>query len=92
MNASILGADAEPGSEEFDLFVRELAREMTAKAGQKCTAIRRVIVPRGREEAVAEALTARIARTPIGLPDTEGVRMGALASLCAARRGARADP
>ncbi len=81
LNASILGADAEPGSEEFDLFVRELAREMTAKAGQKCTAIRRIIVPRGREEAVAEALTARIARTQIGLPDTEGVRMGALASL-----------
>ena len=81
LNASILGADAEPGSEEFDLFVKEVAREMTAKAGQKCTAIRRVLVPKGREEAVAEALRARFAKTPIGLPDAEGVRMGALASL-----------
>ncbi|NBC96062.1 MAG: phenylacetic acid degradation bifunctional protein PaaZ, partial [Deinococcus-Thermus bacterium] len=81
LNATILGADAGPGTEEFDLFVRECAREMTAKAGQKCTAIRRIIVPRAHEQAVVEALGQRLAQTPVGLPDDEAVRMGALASV-----------
>ena len=81
LNAAILGADAGPGSPEFDLFVKEVAREMTGKAGQKCTAIRRVIVPRACEEALIEALSARLAATPAGLPDDDKARMGALVSL-----------
>ncbi|CTQ57821.1 phenylacetic acid degradation bifunctional protein PaaZ [Roseibium album] len=81
LNASILGIDAAPGTEEFDLFVKEVSREMTVKAGQKCTAIRRIIVPRENESAVVEALSARLTSTPIGLPDNENTRMGALVSL-----------
>ena len=80
LNAAMLGPDADPDSPEFDLFVREVAREMTVKAGQKCTAIRRVFVPRGREDAVIAALAARLAKTPVGNPGDEVVRMGALAS------------
>lgn len=80
LNASILGADAVPGTPEFDLFVKEVAREMTAKAGQKCTAIRRVIAPRALTEALVAALGERLAKTAVGLPDAEGTRMGALAS------------
>lgn len=81
LNCAILGPDAEPGRPEFDLFVKEVHREMTVKAGQKCTAIRRAFVPKGREEAVIEALAARLAKTAVGLPSEEGTRMGALASL-----------
>lgn len=80
LNCSILAPDVQPGDEEFDLFVKEVAREMTVKAGQKCTAIRRAIVPRSQVEAVAEALKARLAKTVIGDPAVEGVKMGALAS------------
>lgn len=80
LNASILGPDAGPGSPEFDLFVKEVSREMTVKAGQKCTAIRRIMVPEGREEAVIEALSARLSRTVIGDPRDEATRMGALVS------------
>ncbi len=81
LNCSILGSDVEPGSVEFDLYIKEVAREITAKTGQKCTAIRRAIVPADRLDAVAEALTQRLARTTIGNPESEGVRMGALAGL-----------
>ena len=81
LNAAILGPDAGPGSPEFDLFVREVAREMTAKAGQKCTAIRRVIAPRAAIEAVAEAIGRRLAGTVVGNPAEEATRMGPLASL-----------
>jgi len=81
LNSAILGTDAAPGTPEFDLFVKEVAREMTVKAGQKCTAIRRVMVPRGHVEAVIEALSARLAKTTVGDPAAEGTRMGALASL-----------
>lgn len=81
LNASILGPDAVTGTAEFDLFVKEVAREMTAKAGQKCTAIRRVFVPRGQVEAVIAALRDRLEKTPLGLPGDEGTRMGPLASL-----------
>lgn len=80
LNCCILGPDATPGTEEFDLFVKEVVREMTTKAGQKCTAIRRTIVPAGLEEAVVQALSARLARTVIGDPSVEGVRMGPLAT------------
>ena len=80
LNASILAPDAKPGTMEFDLFLREIANEITAKAGQKCTAVRRVIVPHSFEDAVVEALSERLAKTPVGLPDDDAVRMGALAS------------
>jgi oxepin-CoA hydrolase/3-oxo-5,6-dehydrosuberyl-CoA semialdehyde dehydrogenase len=80
LNAAILGPDVEPGSAEFGLFVDEVVREMTVKAGQKCTAIRRAIVPRARLDAVAQALRAKLAAVVVGDPAIEGVQMGALAS------------
>ena len=81
LNASILGPDATPGTPEFDLFVKEVQREMTTKAGQKCTAIRRIIAPENTVQAVIEALSERLAKTPIGDPRLETTRMGALVSL-----------
>ncbi len=80
LNASILGPDAGPGTPEFDLFVKEVTREMTVKAGQKCTAIRRIIAPEGHVTALIEALSARLAKTVVGDPRREDVRMGALVS------------
>ncbi len=80
LNASILGPDAVHGTPEFDLMVKEVHREMTTKAGQKCTAIRRVLVPHGSADAVISALSARLASTVIGDPRLEGTRMGALVS------------
>jgi 3,4-dehydroadipyl-CoA semialdehyde dehydrogenase len=76
LNASLLGPDARPGAPEFDLFVREVHREMTVKAGQKCTAIRRALVPRAVADAVTEALAARLAKTITGNPRNETVTMG----------------
>jgi len=81
LNCAILGPDAVPGEPEFDLFVRELSREITVKAGQKCTAIRRAFVPSGQLEPVIEALTAKLAKVVVGDPRTEGTTMGALATL-----------
>ncbi|SFQ53474.1 oxepin-CoA hydrolase / 3-oxo-5,6-dehydrosuberyl-CoA semialdehyde dehydrogenase [Roseivivax halotolerans] len=81
LNATILGEDAVPGSPEFELFVKEVVREMTVKAGQKCTAIRRILVPKALEDAVAAAISDRLAQTPIGLPDDERARMSALVAL-----------
>jgi oxepin-CoA hydrolase/3-oxo-5,6-dehydrosuberyl-CoA semialdehyde dehydrogenase len=86
LNCAILAPDVNPDDEEFDLFVKEVAREMTVKAGQKCTAIRRAIVPRDKVDAVAQKLRARLAKTVVGDPAREDVRMGALAS-----HGQRAD-
>jgi len=80
LNAAILGPDVEPGSVEFGLFVDEVVREMSAKAGQKCTAIRRAIVPRARLDAVASALRGKLAALVIGDPALADVQMGALAS------------
>lgn len=80
LNCAILAPDVTPDDPEFDLYVKEVAREMTAKAGQKCTAIRRAIVPANRVDAVVERLIARLAKTVVGDPAVEGVRMGALAS------------
>jgi oxepin-CoA hydrolase/3-oxo-5,6-dehydrosuberyl-CoA semialdehyde dehydrogenase len=80
LNCAILAPDVTPDDEEFDLFVKEVAREMTVKAGQKCTAIRRAIVPRQHFDAVAEKLRARLAKVVVGDPALENVRMGALAS------------
>ena len=81
LNCSILGPDAGPGSPEFDLYVKQLVTEMTVKAGQKCTAIRRALVPESLLDAVAEAASARLAQVVVGNPADETVRMGALASL-----------
>ncbi|WP_420395312.1 phenylacetic acid degradation bifunctional protein PaaZ [Nioella sp.] len=80
LNASILGPDAVAGTPEFDLFVKEVTREMTTKAGQKCTAIRRIIAPEASVPALVEALSARLGSTKVGNPQDEGVRMGALVS------------
>ena len=81
LNCSILGPDAVAGTPEFDLYVKQLVSEMTVKAGQKCTAMRRALVPAGLMDAVAEAATARLARVKVGNPANPDVRMGALASL-----------
>ncbi|MBK8194768.1 MAG: phenylacetic acid degradation bifunctional protein PaaZ [Lewinellaceae bacterium] len=78
LNAAILGEDAVPGTPEFDLFIKECRREMVTKAGQKCTAIRRIIVPENMLAEVQEALSRELAKTVIGDPAAEGVRMGAL--------------
>lgn len=79
LNCSVLGEDAKPGTVEFDLFVKEVRKEMTVKAGQKCTAIRRIIVPENLVEDVQIALGKALAKTTLGDPQVEGVRMGALA-------------
>ncbi len=80
LNCAILAPDVTPDDEEFDLFVKEVVREMTVKAGQKCTAIRRTIVPRKHLDVVAAKLRDRLAKVVVGDPAIEGVRMGALAS------------
>jgi oxepin-CoA hydrolase/3-oxo-5,6-dehydrosuberyl-CoA semialdehyde dehydrogenase len=80
LNATILGQAAVPGTEEFDLFVKECVKEMTIKAGQKCTAVRRIIVPENLIDEVQAAIASRLATTKIGDPAAEGVRMGALAT------------
>ncbi len=80
LNCAILAHDVTPDDEEFDLFVKEVVREMTVKAGQKCTAIRRAIVPRKHLDAVAEKIKARLSKVVVGDPSVEGVKMGALAS------------
>jgi oxepin-CoA hydrolase/3-oxo-5,6-dehydrosuberyl-CoA semialdehyde dehydrogenase len=80
LNASILGQDAVPGTPEFDIFIKEVHREMTVKAGQKCTAVRRIIVPEELMDDVQEALSKRLSKTIIGDPSDENVRMGALAT------------
>ncbi|MDT8916144.1 phenylacetic acid degradation bifunctional protein PaaZ [Amycolatopsis sp. PS_44_ISF1] len=81
LNCSILAPDARPSTPEFALFVKQLVAEMTVKAGQKCTAIRRAFVPAELLDDVAEAAGARLAKVTVGHPSAEGVRMGALASL-----------
>jgi oxepin-CoA hydrolase / 3-oxo-5,6-dehydrosuberyl-CoA semialdehyde dehydrogenase len=81
LNASVLGSDAAPGTPEFDSFVREVAIEMTVKAGQKCTAIRRAMAPAEYLDAVQQALAERLSATKVGDPRAEDTRMGALVSL-----------
>ncbi|MGI8761236.1 MAG: phenylacetic acid degradation bifunctional protein PaaZ [Jatrophihabitantaceae bacterium] len=81
LNCSILGPDATPGTPEFDLYVKQLVNEMTVKAGQKCTAIRRAIVPAPVVDELSEAVRARLAKVVVGNPAEPDVRMGALASL-----------
>ena len=81
LNASILGQDALPGTPEFDLFIKEVRKEMTVKSGQKCTAIRRVIVPESLVEQVQTALSKQLDKVTIGDPRLKQVRMGALVSM-----------
>src|SRR5438045_4919340 len=81
LNASLLGPDGAPGTPEFDLFVKEVATEMTVKAGQKCTAIRRAMAPADYLNAVENALAERLAGTRVGDPRAEDTRMGALVSV-----------
>jgi oxepin-CoA hydrolase/3-oxo-5,6-dehydrosuberyl-CoA semialdehyde dehydrogenase len=81
LNSSILGPDAGAGSPELDLFVREVAREMSVKAGQKCTAIRKALVPAARAADVTDALRAALGKIVVGDPRLENVRMGPVASL-----------
>lgn len=78
LNAAVLGEDALPGTPEFDLFIKECRREMVTKAGQKCTAIRRIIVPAQWLDEVQAALAKALSQTTVGDPSVEGVRMGAL--------------
>ena len=73
--------DATPGTEEFDLFIKDVAKEMTIKAGQKCTAIRRTIVPTNLMSDVISSLKKRLSKVVIGDPQTDGVRMGSLAGM-----------
>jgi oxepin-CoA hydrolase / 3-oxo-5,6-dehydrosuberyl-CoA semialdehyde dehydrogenase len=81
LNASILGPDAAVDSPEFDLFIKEVVREMTQKAGQKCTAIRRIMVPEAMLDAVQAAIVTRLSKTTVGDPRDEATRMGALAGM-----------
>ncbi len=78
LNSAVLLPGTAPGSEAFDLFVKEVVREMTVKSGQKCTAIRRVFVPADLMGAASEAIAAKLARITVGNPRNESVRMGAL--------------
>ncbi len=81
LNASVLGPDATPDGVEFELFIKEVAKEMSVKAGQKCTAIRRAMVPANLLDAAQEALAARLSKLTIGDPREEATRMGALVSV-----------
>lgn len=78
LNAAVLGEDAVPGTPEFDLFIKEVRREMVTKAGQKCTAVRRILVPENLLDEAQKALSKELAKTLVGDPSVEGVRMGAL--------------
>lgn len=80
LNACILGEDAKPGTPEFDIFIKEVCKEITVKTGQKCTAVRRIMVPENLLDEVQTAVSKRLASTTIGDPSVEGVRMGALAT------------
>jgi oxepin-CoA hydrolase/3-oxo-5,6-dehydrosuberyl-CoA semialdehyde dehydrogenase len=81
LNSSALGIDVKPGMPEFDIFVKEIRREISAKAGQRCTCIRRAFVPENLVEDVQLALAAQLQKTTIGDPRVEGVKMGALAGM-----------
>ena len=80
INSALLLPGEAPGSKSFELLAKEVAREMTVKSGQKCTAIRRVFVPEALYVQAAEAIAARLAKTTVGNPRSESVRMGALVS------------
>ena len=80
LNACVLGEDVDENSDEFKIFIKEIYREMTAKTGQKCTAVRRILVPENKIDQVQKALITKLEKTVIGNPENKDVRMGALAS------------
>ena len=80
LNACVLGEDVNENSDEFNIFIKEIYREMTAKTGQKCTAVRRILVPENKIDQVQKALITKLEKTVIGNPENKDVRMGALAS------------
>lgn len=80
LNAAVLGKDAVPGTPEFDIFIKEVQREITVKAGQKCTSVRRILVPENLMDEVQAALTKRLGQNTIGDPSDPSVRMGSLAT------------
>ena len=86
LNAMVLGEDVKSESKEFEIFIKEVAKEMTIKAGQKCTAVRRVLVPETLLERVSESLISRLESTKYGDPNIDGVRMGALATKLQVKR------
>lgn len=79
LNCMVLGTDVEPGQPEWELFIKEVKKEMTVKAGQKCTAVRRIFIPENKMEDVSKALITALGKTLIGNPANEKVRMGSLA-------------
>ncbi len=81
LNCIVLGTDVEPGMPEWDIFIKEVKKEITVKAGQKCTAVRRIFVPENKLEDISNALKQELEKTAIGNPQNEKVRMGALAGL-----------
>jgi oxepin-CoA hydrolase / 3-oxo-5,6-dehydrosuberyl-CoA semialdehyde dehydrogenase len=85
LNAAILAPDGTPGSPEFDLFVKEVAKEMTVKTGQKCTAIRRTLAPAAHVDAVISALRERLSKVTVGNPELSSVKMGPLVGLAQRR-------
>jgi len=80
LNAAVLGPDAEPGTETYELFLKDVLRDMTQKAGQKCTAIRRVLCPAGKADRVRDDLVDRLSTITVGNPTADGVRMGPVAT------------
>lgn len=80
LNCMVLGEDAIPGTEEFEIFVNEVKKEITVKAGQKCTAVRRIIIPEKYVEEFSKSLSESLSKVIIGDPRNEGVKMGPLAS------------
>src|SRR4030095_6890320 len=80
LNAAVLGPDAAPGSETYDFFLKDVLRDMTQKAGQKCTAIRRVLAPSSVAAKVRDAVVERLQSVTVGNPAQEGVRMGPVAT------------
>ena len=80
LNAAVLGPDVEAGSETYDFFLKDVQRDMTQKAGQKCTAIRRILVPEALSERFRDDLADRLEAVVVGNPATDGVRMGPLAT------------
>jgi len=79
LNCIVMGEDVQPGMSEWDIFIKEIRKEMTLKAGQRCTGIRRIFVPQNRMEEVWKAIAASLSQTAIGNPLNEKVRMGSLA-------------
>jgi oxepin-CoA hydrolase/3-oxo-5,6-dehydrosuberyl-CoA semialdehyde dehydrogenase len=86
LNAIVLGDDVDPGMPEWEIFIKEVRKEMTVKAGQKCTAVRRIFVPENKMEDVWKDISKALSQTTIGNPRNEKVRMGSLAGLASGKK------